>query len=380
MNASKFKISAFLVGLLLISVLVTACAGDVSEPAKATATTEEVIAEPAEEEAEEETPSPVVIQVTDVGALGDKGFNDGVHEGLKKAAEELGLEVLVLQSRSDTDYVANLTQAAEQNPLVVMAVGFLQTDALYQVAQEYPDVMFGGVDVAFSDKDGNPVHLDNVREILFREEQASYLLGVLAGHMTQETTSDKLNPENIIGCVAGIKFPSVDRWITGYIAGAKSVNPDVEVLLTYSGTFSDTAVAKEAALAQYEQGADMIFEIGGGAGLGVFEAAQEVNHFAFTTDLDKNHLAPDHILASALKDVTQATYLTVKDVVNGEFTSGVVKYDIQNGGVGLSEFHGLDPLVPQNVKDDIAAAKQAMTNEEIVPPVKLEDIPGFEME
>jgi basic membrane protein A len=316
-----------------------------------------------------------VAQVTDVGALGDKGFNDGVKAGLDKAAAELGMDVVVLQSRRDTDYVPNLSQAAEAGAKVVMAVGFLQTDALFEVAKKYPDTFFGGVDIAFRGKDGKPVHLANVREIQFREQQSSYLLGVLAGLMTEKTTSDKLNAENIIGVVAGIKIPSVDRWIAGYCAGARSVNADVKILLTYTGTFKDPAIAKEAALAQYQQGADMIFEIGGAAGLGAFEAARETNHFVYTTDLDKNRLAPDNILASALKDVTQATYLTVKDVADKSFRGGLAYYDINNGGIGLSSFHALDSIVPQDVKDAIEAAKAGMASGKIVPPETPEEVP-----
>ena len=146
-------------------------------------------------------------------------------------------------------------------------------------------------------------------------------------------------------------------------------------MLTYTGTFSDSAIAKEAALAQYQQGADMIFEIGGAAGLGAFEAAREMNHFAYTTDLDKNHLAPDHILASALKDVTQATYLTVKDVADQDFKGGLAYYDINNGGIGLSSFHELDSIVPQEVKDAIEAAKAGMASGQIVPPETPEEVP-----
>jgi len=317
----------------------------------------------------------LIAQVTDVGALGDKGFNDGVKAGLDKAADEMELKVVVLQSRKDTDYVPNLSQAAEAGAKIVMAVGFLQTDALFEVAKKYPNTIFGGVDIAFRDANGNPVHLNNVREIQFREEQSSYLLGVLAGHMTLNGNSNKLNPENTIGVVAGIKIPPVDRWVAGYCAGARAVNPNIKILLTYTGTFSDPAIAKEAALVQYDQGADMIFEIGGGAGLGVFEAAREKNRFAYTTDLDKNHLAPNHILASALKDVTQATYLTVKDVMNKNFKGGLAYYDITNGGIGLSPFHGLDSIVPLRVKDAILAAAKGMSSGAIVPPTTPEEVP-----
>ncbi len=372
MDKKRLVTTIAIFGLLM--AMLVGCGGPATQPP-----TQPPTKEAQSIETQTSTPtSPIkVVQVTDVGALGDKGFNDGVKAGLDKAASEFGLEVQVLQSRADTDYVPNLSQAAEGGAAVVMAVGYLQTDALFQVAKTYPDVKFGGVDIAFSDSNGNPVHLPNVREILFHEEQASYLLGVLAGDMTLEKTSDKLNDENIIGVVAGIKIPSVDRWIAGYIAGAKSVNPDVEVLMTYTGTFSDPAIAKEAALAQYAQGADMIFEIGGASGLGVFEAAIETKHFAFTTDLDKNYLAPDNILASALKDVTQATYLTVKDTVNGTFSSGVVYYDISNGGVGLSGFHSLDSIVPAKVKEDIETARKGIASGTIIPPQRPEDIPGF---
>ena len=109
--------------------------------------------------------------------------------------------------------------------------------------------------------------------------------------------------------------------------------------------------------------------------MGAFEAARETNRFAFSTDLDKNHLAPDHILASALKDVTRATYLTVTDVMSGTFKGGLAYYDITNGGIGLSPFHGLDSIVPEEVKKAIEEASAGMLSGKIVPPETPEEVP-----
>lgn len=315
----------------------------------------------------------LLVESVDVGGLGDKGFNDGVKYGIDKAAQEFGAQEQFLKATKPEDYVTNLTSACEQGADVIAAVGYLQTDALTQVATAHPECHFVGIDIAF----GNDKHLPNVREVQFREQQASFLLGVLAGQLTTAGTSPLLNSQNIIGAVPGVKIPSVDRWVAGYVAGAKTVDPSVTALVTYTGTFQDIAKAKETALQEYNQGADMVFEILGATGAGVFEAAKETNHIAFSTDLDKAFLDPQHIMTSATKDVTLATYQAAADLYNGKWTSGIFYYDMTNNGVGLAPFHNFDSIVPQAIKDKIAKAQDLMKSGQLQPPTKPEDVDSW---
>lgn len=312
--------------------------------------------------------------VTDVGGLGDKGFNDGVWAGLQRAKSELGVEVGVVTSKEAKDYVSNLSRLAEEGNDVIFGVGFLFAPVIGDVAKKYPDVKFGGVDIELFDENFQSVDVDNLREILFKEQESSYLAGIVAGMMTKETTDPKLNPDNIIGVVAGMKIPPVDRWIAGFIAGAKSVNPDVKVLVKYTETFTDPAAGKEAALAQFNQGADIVFQVAGLTGLGVIEAAKETNHFAIGVDTDQNYLAPEHVLTSALKNLEEATFSTVKDAVEGKFAGGNFYYGLSNNGVGLAPFHDLDDIVPQAVKDAVEKAKQDIIDGKVTPPTAVEGL------
>jgi len=328
---------------------------------------------------EEATPAEKVefkaAMATDVGKLGDKSFNDGVYAGLEKAEAELGVEIDVVMSEQQTDYVPNLTKLAEDGNDIIFAVGFMMTDSIKEVAEKFPDTYFVGVDISLADADFNPIDVPNVREILYKEQEAGYLAGVFAGLMTKEDSVDGINSDNVIGCVAGMKIPPVDRWIAGYIAGAKSVNPDIKVELTYTETFTDVALGKESALAQYEAGADIIFQVAGLTGVGVFEAAADTEHFAIGVDVDQSIISPDNapvILTSAEKFLTQTTFWAIKDALEGNFTGGDMAYRLENDGVGISPFHEHEDIVPQEIKDTIEKAKQDIIAGTIVPPEVVE--------
>ncbi|MBA7605088.1 Membrane lipoprotein TmpC [subsurface metagenome] len=336
---------------------------------------------PAEEAVEEPTPTEEVefeaAMATDVGKLGDKSFNDGVYAGLEKAEAELGVEIDVVISEQQTDYVPNLTKLAEDGNNVVFAVGFMMGDSIKEVAEKFPDTYFGGIDISLADADFNPIDVPNIREILFREQEVGYLAGVFAGMMTKEDSIDGINADNVIGMVGGMKIPPVDRFIAGYIAGAKSVNPDIQIEIIYTETFTDPAIGKEAAIAQYEAGADIVFQVAGLTGVGVFEAAADKGNYAIGVDVDQSISSPDNapvILTSAEKFLTQATFLTIKDALEGNFTGGDTAYGLENDGVGLSPFHEHEDIVPQEIKDAIEKAKQDIIAGTVVPPETPEEI------
>jgi len=312
---------------------------------------------------------------TDVGKLGDKSFNDGVYAGLEKAGAELGVEIDVVMSEQQTDYVPNLTKLAEDGNDIVFCAGYMFGDSLKEVAEKFPDTYFGGIDIEYFDADFAPIDVPNVREILFKEQEVGYLAGVFAGLMTKEDSVDGINSDDVIGMVGGMKIPPVDRYIAGYIAGAKSVNPDIKVEVYYTETFTDPAAGKEAALAQYEAGADIVFQVAGLTGVGVFEAAVDKGSYAIGVDKDQSISSPDSapvILTSAEKFLTQATFLTIKDALEGNFTGGDYRYSLENDGVGLSSFHEHEDIVPQEIKDAIETAKQDIIAGTIVPPEVVE--------
>ena len=308
----------------------------------------------------------IVAMATDIGGLGDKSFNDGCYAGLQRAEKELGVQIRMVESKQQTDYVPNLTGLAEDGAKLVFGVGFLMADALLETARNNPQTYFGGIDIGI-DPATAPV---NVQGILFREQEAGYLVGIVAGYLTKKHAgvSPRLNSQNVVGAVLGMDIPPCERYQAGFYAGVKSVNPDCKVLSIVSGVFTDPAKGKEATIALIEQGADIVFQIAGLTGLGVINAAKENNILAIGVDVDQNYLAPEAVVTSALKEVSQAAFLTAKAVAEGNFTKGNREFTIKDDGVGIAPFHSFETIIPAEIKTAIAKAIENLKKGTVVPP------------
>ncbi len=306
--------------------------------------------------------------VTDVGGLGDQSFNDSAYRGLQRAEEEFGAEIEVLESGSTTDYVSNLTQLADSGFSPVFAIGFLMTDALNEIAPQYPDTNFAIVD--------SVVESDNVASLVFREQEGSYLAGVVAGLMTQEST-EYTSPDNqVVGFIGGQESDLIGKFQAGYEAGVESVCPDCEVLVQYAGStadaFNDPARGKEIALQQINRGADIIYHASGATGAGLFEAASEQNIFAIGVDSDQAQLNPEApILTSVVKRVDNAVFRAIEAARNGDFPGGEVQeFGLEDNGIGLAPFGRFDDVVPQEVKDAVDEARQNIIDGETEVPTE----------
>jgi basic membrane protein A and related proteins len=292
--------------------------------------------------------------VTDIGGLDDRSFNFLANGGLQRAENELGVEGRVVVSKAEADYVPNLTTLAKQDYDLVIAVGFLMADAVEKVAARYRDVDFAIIDYSQADIPSKP---KNVRGLLFKEQEAGYLVGYLAGLLTKEEAGAK----QVIGSVGGQKIPPVDRYIAGYRAGAKKANPQVQTLNAYSQDFVDQAKCKEIALDQMSQGAHVVFQVAGQCGLGALSAAKEKNMWGIGVDADQSYLG-SHIATSALKKVDVAVFQTIQQAQDGSFNGGEdTVFDIASGGVGIGKIASSVPadVVAQvkRVQADIAAGK-----------------------
>ncbi|HEX4929422.1 MAG TPA: BMP family ABC transporter substrate-binding protein [Gaiellaceae bacterium] len=332
----------------LLAVLVLALAGCGSDD-QSTGTTAQ---EPAATTTEAAGPALKIGLVTDIGGLDDRSFNFLANKGLEQAETELGVTGRVVVSKSNADYVPNLSSLAKQDYDLVIAVGFLMADAVDTVAKRYPDVNFAIIDYAQETLKSKPT---NVRGLLFKEQEAGYLVGYLAGLVTKQEAGSR----QVIGSVGGLKIPPVDRYIAGYQAGAKAANPAIETLNAYSQDFVDQAKCKEAALDQIGRGARVIFQVAGQCGLGALSAAQEKNVRGIGVDADQAYLG-EHVLTSALKKVDVAVFQTVQAVEDGSFQGGEnTVFDVASGGVGLGEVASDVPadLVSQvnEIQDRIAA-------------------------
>ena len=268
--------------------------------------------------------------VTDIGGLDDRSFNFLANQGLGRAEDELGAEGRVVISRSNSDYVPNLSTLAQQDYDIVIGVGFLMAEAVETVANRFPDVNFAIIDYPQSDMESTPA---NVRGLLFKEQEAGYIAGYLAGLVVAEAGS--ANPT--ISSVGGQKIPPVDRYIAGYQAGAEAANPGITTLNAYSQDFVDQAKCKEIALNQISRGSTVVFQVAGQCGLGALNAAEEQNVSGIGVDADQGFLG-EHVLTSALKKVDVAVFQTVQAVQDGSFAGGQdTVFDVASGAVGLGE-------------------------------------------
>jgi basic membrane protein A and related proteins len=294
-----------------------------------------------------------IALVTDVGGLNDRGFNQLANQGLERAKTELGVEGRVFISRSNADYVPNLTTAAKGGYDLVVAVGFLMAEALDTVAKRFTDVNFAIVDfpqVALASKP------TNVRGLLFKEQEVGYLVGYMAALVAEEEGADT------VSTVGGQKIPPVDRFIAGYQAGAKKAVPGIKTPNRYSQDFVDQAKCKEIALAQIAAGSEVVFQVAGGCGLGALDAAKEKQVWGIGVDADQAFLGP-HVLTSAQKKVDVAVFETIKAVSDDAFQGGQdAVFDIKSGGVGLGK---TSPNAPQEAVDKTKEIEEQISNGEI---------------
>jgi len=273
----------------------------------------------------------------DIGGRGDQSFNDAAAAGLDKAADEFGIETNEAEAANGEPESAKEERlralaGAGFNP--VIAVGFAYSGAVKKVAGELPDTQFAIIDDAAATG-------DNIANLLFAEEQGSFLVGAAAALKSESGN---------IGFVGGVDVPLIHKFEAGYEAGAKEVNPDIEVQVKYltqppdfSG-FGDPAKGKTAAAGMYDKGADVVYQAAGGSGGGVFEAAQDAGAYAIGVDSDQYSTADpkvrDVIITSMLKKVDVAVYDFISSVVEGNFTAGPVTYDLEKDGVGYSTSGG----------------------------------------
>jgi basic membrane protein A and related proteins len=313
--------------LLLIAVLalcvgsVAAC-GDDEEPATG--------GDGAEATATAEPEKKIRVgMVTDIGGLNDRSFNESAYKGLQKAESDLGIEIRAVTSKSNADYVPNLSTLARQKYDLVIAVGFLMAEATEKVAGQFPDTNFAIIDSSQAAMKSKP---KNVEGILFKENEAGYLVGFMAGLYAKDKGGDQ-----VVSTVGGLKIPPVDAYIAGFQKGAKDANGDIKTLNAYSEDFVDQAKCKELALNQIAEGSQVVFQVAGQCGLGALDAAKEKGKQGIGVDADQGYLG-DHIMTSALKKIDEAVFTTVQEVQDGSFKAGTDNvFDVKSGGVGYGK-------------------------------------------
>ncbi|MFB6251461.1 MAG: BMP family protein [Halobellus sp.] len=309
------------------------------------------------------SPTAHIGMVYATGGLGDGSFNDQAQQGALQAEEELGVSFNEAQPEQVSEFSTFQQQFAQSTDPVydlICCIGFLQADAVTQTAGSYPDQNLMIVD--------SVVDAPNVASYTFKEHEGSYLAGLMASMLTTRDYSaaggSTAGDSTSVGFVGGVESDLIKKFQAGYEAGVKAGDEDVEVLVNYVGGFNDVAGGREAATAMYNSGADIVYHASGNTGTGVFQAAQEQGKFAIGVDRDQSITKPsysDVILGSMVKRVDTAVYNSIESVVNDNFPGGTaVSLGLKDEGVALVYGDQLGSEIPQDVKDEIATARDSI--------------------
>jgi basic membrane protein A len=351
------QLAKILLLMLVVAILLPACGASPTE----VPTPEPVVEAPTDVPVEEPATDASAMSfamVTDQAGLGDQAFNDATWEGFTALNETYGVEVKVVETNEQAQYVPNLSTLAEQGEDLIVGVGFLLKDAVNEVAPLYPDVSFALID--------NFVDQPNVASIQFAENEGAFLMGAIAAYMTEAGK---------VGFVGGMETDVVKKFEAGYRAGVQSIDPDMDVLVSYAGAFNDPAKGKELALAQYDQGADVVFQVTGFTGTGVIDAAVERDQMVIGVDRDQNYLAPDNVISSMMKGLGAGVVEVGTLVINDEFNGGSYRYGIAEGGIDYAP--STSKNVPAEIIAKIDTLKQMIIDGEIAPPATAEELEQF---
>ncbi|MFC1565283.1 BMP family protein [candidate division KSB1 bacterium] len=279
------------------------------------------------------------------GGKDDNSFNANAWQGAIRARDDFGVLVKDVETGNPSIIEPTVRTFAEQEYDLIVGVGFAIKSAIEKVAPEFPDANFVIIDTR--------IDLPNAASLIFEENEASYLVGIIAGMLTET---------GVIGYIGGMKMPIIERVYRAYEAGAKYIDPDIRVIEHYAGVtisaFSDPAKGKELALDQISQGADIIYQAAGATGMGVFDAVVERNKKAIGSDSNQNSLRPGFILTSMLKKLDVALYEIIRESVRESFRPGIHVFDLENNGVGYAlDEHNRD-LIPEEVLRKVEEVRQ----------------------
>lgn len=308
--------------------------------------------------------NPLKVALVLHGTLGDKSFFDSAAAGMARAEKELPVKVKIIEAGYDkTKWQPALADAADGGYDVVIAGTFDMTPYITDLATQYPNVKF----IDFDDSpDFTGGAFPNVLAVMYGTSTAGYLAGYAAA---------KLSKTGILAEVVGMDFPTVTDFKVGFDQGAMAANPNIKILSTVAGTFSDPAKGKEIALAQFAQGADVIFPIAGSTGIGALQAAKENGKLAVGVDSDQATIfaasdpaQADVIFTSVEKKVGQSLFLALKGTIDGTQTYGVRELlGLKDGAVGISKNAYYEKLVPADIRAEVDALEAKIVSGELVP-------------
>lgn len=307
--------------------------------------------------------------VVDSAGINDGSFNQSAWEGLKRAEENLNVATSYADSLKSNEYMVSLESLTESGNELVIGNGFKLADDILEASRRYPEQSYAILDYSYGDN--TP---DNVVGVVFKSEQSAFLVGYIAGLMTDS---------NQVGFVGGIEDHVIHQFEYGYRAGVDQANKEsgksVEVKSEYVGSFHNTARGKAIAQDMYKSGVDIVFHAAGGAGHGVIEAGVETDNYVIGVDRDQNHIAPNHVITSAIKRVDMAAYNLVEDLSKGRFEGGTTKvYGIADGAVDIAD--STEKHVPSYILNRVGYLKDKMRSGELEVPYDSESYGEYRKE
>ncbi|HEX5387197.1 MAG TPA: BMP family protein [Gemmatimonadales bacterium] len=285
------------------------------------------------------------------GSIADAAWNSGAYAGLVELRDSLHARISQVEARTPAEQEEALRTYAAQGYRLVFAHGFEFQRLAERVSAQYPETII----IVTSGERAQ----GNVAPLIFRLEEASYLAGMVAGGMTRT---------NVIGFVGGIRLPPIEAAYRGWVRGARAVNPKVQSRQVYLNNFDDAAAGREATIALIRAGADMFHHNADAAALGLFQAVKESpGVYAFGANADQTHLAPKHVLGSAVIDLPRAFLLVGREVEEGRFRPKVESFGLASGVVRYEANPALDSLVPAALTARVRAAAESISAGTLVP-------------
>jgi basic membrane protein A len=290
--------------------------------------------------------------VYDTAGIADKSFNQNVYEAAKKFTKDTGIKVHNQETTNQGQFDQFFHELAKKGFSPILGVGFAMADAVKKASTDYPATKFGLIDMV--------VPAPNVESIVFKEQEGSFLVGVIGAMESKSST---------LGFVGGMDIPLIRRFECGYALGAKWANPNIKVIMNFAGTdasaWSNPVKGGELAKSQMEQGADVVYAAAGATGTGVLQATADAGKFGIGVDSDQDYLQPGHVLTSMVKHVDKAALKVFNDAKGGTFKGGISAWGLAEGGVEPAMDKYNEKLITKEIRAKVEEAKKGIISGKI---------------
>jgi len=312
------------------------------------------------------------VAVCLMGMLGDLSYNDLLKQGTDRAVNDFGVEVKFLEAKGPADYESNLIAAIAGGFDLVICQGSAYISMLAQHAAENPKRLFAITDAIMS-----PIP-PNVTCAAFAPNEGQFLVGATMAMLATRTNIPGITGEKKVGWITGIESPNINDFWAGFEQGVKYIDPSIQILKAFVGSWSDPIKAKELALAQYDQGVSVIANVGSRSGLGIFEAAKERGRYVIGVDMNQDNLAPGNVVTSMLKHIDVGVYTVIESLVKNKFRGGEYMYmDLKANGIGLTDFSVFKKHLGNNFPQDIYNKVQELNKKIISGEIVVNTFPGI---